>query len=114
MSFANSARRFAQQVARERQALSPAIIQPYSGTQATGYTQEVFLSAVHAEREVTDNGFLVVEKATLRVQKTCRWLPVEGAEFVNTATSERFRCNRAVGEDSDFAADIVCEVVKIN
>lgn len=116
MSFATSVQSFANQSARERRTLTPATVQPYTGTGAAvrdGQPVSVFLSAVRAERELIENGFIVVNKAELRVLKTCRWQPSEGVEFVNTSNSDRFRCRTATGADSDFAAEIVCEVVKL-
>lgn len=117
MSFATSVSEFAKQSACERQTLSQARVQPYTGAgYATkdGGPVDVFLSAVRAERELAENGFIVIHRATLRVLKTCRWLPSEGVEFVNLATSERFRCNTATGAESAFAAEIVCEAVVID
>lgn len=116
MSFASEAQSFAAQAARERRSVSTASVQPYTGTGAAtkdGGPVDVFLSAIRAEREIAENGFIVVHRATLRVLKTCRWAPAEGVEFVNLANAERFRCGTATGADSDFAAEIVCEVVKI-
>lgn len=121
MSFATSASRFAARAARSRRSLSPATIQPYTGVApglpggtADGCPLSVFLSAVRAERELADNaaGFILTHKAELRVLKISRWQPVPGSEFVNTATSERFRVNTA--STSDFGAEVVCEVVRID
>lgn len=118
MSFASAQQLFAKQAARERVALSQATVQPYTGAPsyatADGDPVAVFLSPVRAARELVENGFKVVNRAQLRVPKTCRWQPSEGVEFVNTATSERFRCEGASGASSDFAAEIVCEVVRID
>src|SRR4051812_29311681 len=114
MSFATQIRDFAKQVARERISLSPATIQPYdSAGAAVGRPIVVFLSPVRAERDIADNGFIIIHRAQLRVAKTCAWQPVEGLDFVNTATSERFRCSTATGGDSEspYAAETVCDVV---
>lgn len=116
MSFATELQAFAAQAARERVMLSPATIQPYTGTGAAtadGRPLTVFLSAVKAEQEITDNGFVVIHKAQLRVPKTLAWTPAEGLEFVNTATAERFRIRTATGAASNLSAEIVCEVIKI-
>lgn len=121
MSFASSASTFAAKAAYSRRSLSPATIQPYTGVApaapggtAEGCPLKVFLSAVRRERELADNaaGYIVVHKAELRVLKTAPWTPVAGSEFVNTATSERFRCNTATS--SEFSGEIVCEVVRID
>lgn len=116
MSFASAARRFAAQAAREMTHLSPATIQPYAtdGTTVDGDPICVFLSPVRAEREIAENGFVIIHRAQLRVPKTPGWAPVEGLEFTRPSTSERFRCNTAIGADSAFAAEIVCDVIRIS
>ena len=121
MSFASSAAAFAAQAARSRRSLSPATIQPYTsvspsvpGGVVDGCPLSVFLSSVRAERELADNGagFILIHRAELRVLKTARWQPVLGGEFVNIATAERFRVNTAAS--SEFGAEVVCEVVRID
>lgn len=109
--------RFANIAARDRRALSTCEIQPYTGTGAAtadGSPLCVFQTATRVERELVDSGFITKHVAQLRVLKTARWTPVEGLEYVRTDTSERFRINSAVGSDSAFAAEIVCEVVRIS
>lgn len=117
MSFAAAQQRFAAQSARDRRSLSPAIIQRYTGAGAaiaTGKPISVFLSAVRTDREMTDTGFVLIEKATLRVLKSTGWQPAAGVEFVNTVTSERFRIQTTTGVESVFTAEIVAECIKLS
>ena len=119
MSFAAATAEFAAQSARERRALSPSTIQPYSGVtpahpagEPLGCPLCVHLSATRATREITDTGFTILHRAQLRVLKTAPWSPVEGAEFIVTTTGERYRCATATGGTA-FAAETVCDVVRI-
>lgn len=117
MSFASAVSRFAKQAARLRPELSRVTIQPYDAAgAASGSPIQVFLTPVRAERDIADNGFIILHKAQLRVAKTFAWQPAEGLEFVNTSTAERFRCNTATGAESGsaFAAETVCEAIRIS
>lgn len=117
MSFASGVRAFAAQAAKERRALSLATVQPYTGagmTTADGDPVSVFLSAVREVGEVGENGFINLQRAELRVLKTCRWQPSEGVEFVDMARGDRFRVDTATGASSAFAAEIVCQVIRIS
>ncbi len=108
---------FAAQAARERQTLARKSIQPYTGAGAAtkdGGPVDIFLSAVRAEREITEHGYVIVHRAQARILKSCRWQPEEGNEFVVVATGERFRCSTAAGAAYDFAGEIVCDVVLID
>ncbi|HSV73465.1 MAG TPA: hypothetical protein VLH79_06875 [Chthonomonadales bacterium] len=117
MSFATSVQAFATQAARERQALALTTVQPYTGAGAAaldGAPVAVFLSPIRIERELGEAGFITLHKASLRVLKTGTWSPAEGTEFVVVATGDRYRCNSATGADTDFSAEIVCDVVRLS
>lgn len=117
MSFAAATCRFAAQSASERRTLSPSTIQRYGGAGAAtpvGQPLSVFLSAVRTEREMTDTGFVLLELATLRILKTLGWSPATGDEFVDTATSGRFRIQTKTGDTSPFAAEIVAQCLKLS
>lgn len=130
MSFAAALSTFAAQAARERRGLSEYEVQPYTGagyTEADGSPVRVFLTPVRRHRELGEAGFFVEHLAQLRVTRRCPWQPTEGAEFVVTAqlavtgrvesgglVGSRFRVNSATGAGTDLAAEIVCEVRRIN
>jgi hypothetical protein len=114
MSFLSSLQTFSAQAAAERQTLANTTVQPYTlAGAADGSPVTVFLSAVRADREIAENGFIVLHRAQLRVLKTSTWTPVEGVEFVVSATSQRFRIESATGDSADYSSEIVCSVIRI-